>query len=320
MDATSFLTAVGGIAAVPLAIVLWLTLGERLVQLFPPRRREGVRAWVWLLPPVVLGGGILLYPLLGTLAMSFQGPDGTGFVGLDNYAWVFGDAVVPVLLNNLAWLVLLPAVTLVLGMLLAVLADRVRYEWLVRTVMLLPMAISFAAAAVIWRLMYAYQPSGAEQLGTVNAVIDLFGGETVAFLSDPGIATFALIAVGVWNSVGLSMVMLSAAIKNVDGATLEAAQLDGAGALSTFRYVTLPQIAPTMSVVYTTQVIFSLKVFDIVYTMTNGGFDTDVVANRMYAELFRAREYGHASAIAVVLLIAALPVIAVNVRHFRAER
>ena len=319
MSASEILTALIGVVVVPAAVIVWLLVSERFVAALPYRRQETVRAWLWLALPVLLGGGILLYPLVQTLIMSFQGADGTGFAGLDNYRWVFSEQVLPVLLNNLAWLVLLPLVTLLLGLLLAALADRVRYEWLVRTVMLLPMAISFAAAAVIWRLMYAYQPSGAAQLGTLNAVIALFGGETIAFLSDPAIATFSLIAVGVWMSVGLSMVMLSSAIKNVDHSTLEAAQLDGTGPIGAFWHVTVPQIAPTLSVVYTTQVIFSLKVFDIVYTMTNGAFNTDVIANRMYSELFRAQEYGHAAAIAIVLLLASIPVIIANVRHFRAE-
>ncbi|WOF24025.1 sugar ABC transporter permease [Microbacterium betulae] len=320
MGSSDIVTAVTGVVAVPAAVVLWLVIAERIVTAVPHRRQESVRAWLWLALPVVLAGGILLYPLIQTFAMSFQGPDGTGFVGLQNYAWVFSEGVLPVLLNNLAWLVLLPATTLLLGLALAALADGVRYEWLIRTVMLLPMAISFAAAAVIWRLMYAYQPSGADQLGTLNAVLDLLGADTVAFLSDPTIATFSLIAVGIWMSTGLAMVMLSSAIKNVDSSTLEAAQLDGTGPFGAFWHVTLPQIAPTVSVVYTTQVIFSLKVFDIVYTMTNGAFNTDVIANRMYSELFRAREYGHAAAIAIVLLLAAVPVIVANVRQFRAER
>jgi alpha-glucoside transport system permease protein len=317
---SSVMTALAGAVAVPAAVILWLVLAERVVALVPRRRQESLRAWVWLALPVVLAGGILLYPLVQTLVMSFQGAGGTGFVGSANYAWVFSESVVPVLLNNLAWLVLLPVVTLGLGLALAVLADKVAYEWLIRTIMLLPMAISFAAAAVIWRLMYAYQPAGANQLGTLNAVLNMFGVETVAFLSDPSIATFSLIAVGVWMSTGLVMVMLSSAIKNVDASTLEAAQLDGAGPFAAFWHVTLPQIAATISVVYTTQVIFSLKVFDVVYTMTNGAFNTDVIANRMYSELFRTREYGHAAAIAIVLLVAAVPVIVTNIRQFRAER
>jgi alpha-glucoside transport system permease protein len=214
----------------------------------------------------------------------------------------------------------LPLVTLVGGLLLAAMADRVKYEWLIRTIAILPMAISFVAASVIWRLMYAYQPSGASQLGTLNAVLNTLGIDTVAFLSDPAIATLSLIAVGIWMSVGLSMLMLSAAIKNVDESTLEAARLDGAGEIRSFLHITVPQIAPTLAVVYTTQVIFALKVFDIVYTMTNGAFNTDVIANRMYSELYRAGEYGHASAIAVVLLLAAVPVIIFNLRQFRSER
>ena len=320
MTQSAILTLVVGVLVIPVALLLWLYLGERIVRLLPLKSQEGTRAGIWLVIPVLLGGGILLYPLVQTIVMSFQDSSGAGFVGLDNFAWVLSPDVLPVLVNNVLWLVVLPLVTLVGGLLLAVMADRVKYEWLIRTVAILPMAISFVAASVIWRLMYAYQPSGANQLGTINAVLNSLGVDTVAFLSDPAIATLSLIAVGVWMSVGLSMLMLSAAIKNVDESTLEAARLDGASEIRSFLHITVPQIAPTLAVVYTTQVIFALKVFDIVYTMTNGAFNTDVIANRMYSELYRAGEYGHASAIAVVLLIAAVPVIIFNLRQFRTER
>ncbi|MBT0770142.1 sugar ABC transporter permease [Kineosporia sp. J2-2] len=304
---------------IPALVLLWLALGERLLNLLPARAQDRVRPWIWLAVPLLLGGTILLYPLVQTLIMSFQNRSGDGFVGLDNYGWVLSEQIRPVLVNNLVWLIVLPLITLVIGLVVAALADRVRYEWLVRTVMILPMAISFSAAAVIWRLMYAYQPSGAAQTGTLNGVLNALGLETEPFLSDPAVTTWALIAIGVWMSTGTAMLMLSAAIKNVDHSTLEAARLDGAGELRAFWHIAIPQIAPTIIVVYTTQVIFALKIFDIVYTMTNGAFDTNVIANRMYAELFQARDYGHASAIAVVLLIVAIPIIVVNVRQFREE-
>lgn len=321
MNLAPLSTALIGLVVVPIALALWLALGERIVRRFRTRRaQESARAGIWLLIPVLLGGGILLYPLVQTIAMSFLDEDGAGFVGLDNYAWAFSGTVLPVLINNLIWVVVLPIVTLVLGVLLAALAERVRYEWLVRTVMVLPMAISFTAAAVIWRLVYAYQPSGAAQTGTLNGLLNLVGLDSVAFLSDPSITTFALIAVGVWMSVGLCMLMASAAMKNLDPSTLEAAKLDGAGEVRSLLAIVVPQIAPTLGVIYTTQLIFSLKVFDIVYTMTNGAFNTDVIANRMFSELFRARDYGHASAIAVLLLVVAIPIIVINVRQFRAER
>ncbi|GLY08133.1 MULTISPECIES: sugar ABC transporter permease [Actinoplanes] len=319
MNSSPLLALVGGVLVIPALVLLWLTLGERLLRLLPPRAQERTRPWIWLAIPLVLGGTILVYPLVQTVLMSFQDRSGTGFVGLANYDWVLSEQVRPVLVNNLIWLIVLPLVTLGLGLVIAALADRVRYEWLIRTVMILPIAISFSAAAIIWRLMYAYQPAGASQTGTLNGILNQLGLEPVAFLSDPAITTWALIVVGIWMSTGTAMLMLSAAIKNVDASTLEAARLDGAGELRAFWHVAVPQITPTIIVVYTTQVIFSLKIFDIVYTMTNGAFGTNVIANRMYAELFQARNYGHASAIAVVLLIVAIPIIVVNVRQFREE-
>jgi alpha-glucoside transport system permease protein len=188
------------------------------------------------------------------------------------------------------------------------------------TLIILPTAISFTAAAIIWRQFYSFQPDGSEQLGLLNALWTLIpGNKPVPWLQAPLVNSLCLIFVALWASLGLAALIISAAVKNVPSELVEAARLDGAGPWRILLSITLPSITPALLVVLTTEVIFSLKVFDIVYVMTNGNFGTDTVANRMYSELFTTSHLGHASAIAVLLLIAALPVVFLNIRQFRGE-
>ncbi|MFI0820843.1 carbohydrate ABC transporter permease [Streptomyces sp. NPDC021098] len=301
------------------AITAALIIGAERALGRRPRHAARVRPWVWLLPACVLSGAILVYPLADTVLLSFRRADGGGWAGLGNFSWSLGSGLLPTLRNNALWLVLLPVFTLVLGLAVSVLGDRVRYERTVRTLVLLPAGISFAAAGVIWRLMYEYQPSGAPQTGTVDGLLTAVGGEPKAWVADPSVATFALIFVGCWMTLGTTSLILSAGVKNIPGELIEAARLDGAGEWRIFRSVTLPTLWPSILVALTTQVIFALKVFDIVYVMTNGQYDTDVAANRIYAELFVARNFGHASALAVILLLIASPVMFLNIRQFRQE-
>lgn len=282
-----------------------------------PGRRARLRPWVWLTPACVLSGVILVYPIADTLLLSVRRANGSGWAGLANYAWSVSGALLPMLRNNALWVVLLPGVTLAVGLMVAVLGDRVRYERVIRTVVLLPAAISFAAAGVIWRLMYEYQPPGGQQTGTVDGLLAATGAQPVAWLADSSVTTYALIFVGCWMTLGTTTLILSAGVKNIPGELIEAARLDGAGEWRIFRSVSLPALWPSMLVALTTQVIFALKVFDIVYVLTNSQYDTDVAANRIYAELFVAQNVGHASALAVLLLLIASPLMILNVRQFR---
>jgi alpha-glucoside transport system permease protein len=215
-------------------------------------------------------------------------------------------------------LVLFTLLVLVFGLLFAVLSDRVSYESPVKSLIFMPMAISFVAIALIWKFMYSYQPPGEPQTGTVNAVIGLFHQDPRLWIQDPNVANQALIVAGVWGFVGFAMVILSAALKGIPTDLLEAARVDGAGELTIFRRVIFPLMMPTIVVVGTTLVIFALKAFDIVYVMTNGNYDTDVLANRMYKLLNASLDPGDASAVAIVLVIAVIPVLIFNLRQFRA--
>jgi alpha-glucoside transport system permease protein len=312
--------ALAAVVGVPAATAGYVILAERLLELMPDRRRRAVRPWVWLAPALLLLAVFLVYPALQTLLVSLRDASSVDFVGLENYLYVFGDpAMLIALRNNVLWLVFFTLLAVGLGLLIAVLADRVPYEGVAKAIVFLPMAISFVAAGVIWRFMYDYRPPGLPQTGTVNALLTALvpGFEPQAWLINPPGNNLALIAVAVWTWTGFCVVILSAALKGISNEVLEAARVDGADEWQIFRYVIFPLISPTVAVVTTTMIIFALKAFDIVYVMTNGNYDTEVIANRMYKEMFNFRHFGRAAAIAVVLLVAIVPVMLMNIRRFR---
>jgi alpha-glucoside transport system permease protein len=312
--------ALVAVLGVPLATAGYLVLVERALGLLPDRRRGGVRPWLWLAPALALLLVFLVYPALQTIALSLYDATSTRFVGLENFVYVFTDAtMLGALRNNVIWIVFFTAVTVTFGLLVAVLTDRVPYESVAKAIVFLPMAISFVAAGVIWKFMYDYRPPGLPQTGTLNALVTTVGAEPRAWLIDAPGNNLALIAVAVWTWVGFCTVILSAGLKGIAPEILEAARVDGASEWLIFRHVIVPLMSPTIAVVATTMVIFALKAFDIVYVMTNGNYDTEVIANRMYKEMFNFRHFGRAAAIAVVLLAAIVPVMWFNVGRFRAQ-
>jgi alpha-glucoside transport system permease protein len=220
--------------------------------------------------------------------------------------------------NNLIWIVVMVSGTVLLGLLIATLADRVRYEALAKAIVFLPMAISFVGAGVIWKFVYEYRASG-EQIGLLNAILVALGGEPQAWMTLPQVNTLALILVGIWMWTGFCMTVLAAALKGVPGEILEAARVDGATEWQVFMGIMVPMILPTITVVITTMVINVLKVFDIVYVMTGGNFGTEVIANRMYTEQYINFDTGRAAAIAVVLIVVIIPAMVFNIRRFREQ-
>ena len=315
-------TLVAVIVGVPVVLAAYIIGSEYLVRLLPDKSRPAVRPWIWVGPALAFVGLFLVYPVLGTAYRSFFDISGNNFVGLSNYANQLGGFPTGgswiAIRNNLYWLVFFTLLVLVFGLLFAVLSDRVPYESPIKSLIFMPMAISFVAIALIWKFMYSYQPPGEPQTGTVNALLAVFHQDPRIWVQDPGIANQALIVAGVWGFVGFAMVILSAALKGIPGDLLEAARVDGAGELTIFRRVIFPLMMPTIVVVGTTLVIFALKAFDIVYVMTNGNYDTDVLANRMYILLTAAQDYGAASAVAIILVAAVVPVLIFNLRQFRA--
>jgi alpha-glucoside transport system permease protein len=301
------------------------TLTERPKVLNRRRKRhpsEGGTwtAWLWIGLAVLVVAVFLFYPVLYTIWSSFFNADTTHFVGVANYRQIFTTAsMLEVLRNNLLWLVLATIGTVVLGLIIAVLADRVRIESAVKATIFIPMAISFVGAGVIWRFVYEYNPPGQSQVGLLNAIITGLGFKPQAWLINSAINNFALIVVYVWMWTGFCMVILSAALKGVPDDVLEAARVDGAKELTIFFRIIVPLVSPTIAVVATTMVINVLKIFDIIYVMTGGDFKTNVIAVEYYDQLFTFFNNGIASALAVILLLVIVPVMFVNVRRFRAQ-
>jgi alpha-glucoside transport system permease protein len=321
MTVTRFPLAVAFLIVVGAVLLGWLWLGERVAARLRPRAGRGLLAWLWLTPALLLVGTFLAWPLLNTVTLSLRDAGSTRWLGLDNYAFLFTDPQVRAALrNNLIWLVLLTSACLVVGVMVAVLADRVRYEAVAKAAIVLPTAIPFVAGAVVWRFMYAYQPPGLPQTGTANAVwTGVTGAPPVAWLVENLTNNPALVVVGIWMTAGFATVILSAALKSIPADLQEAARVDGATPWQVFRHVTLPHLRPTIVVTTTLIAITAFKAFDIVYVMTNGNFDTDVIANVMYRQLFVNHDHGRASAIAVLLAAIALPILLLNARAVRAE-
>ncbi len=285
------------------------------------------RPWLFVGPALLLIAFFLVYPTIVTIVRSFFGRGTVLFgptvqyVGLTNYRFVFTNStMITALRNNVLWAVLFTACTVGFGLILAVLLDRVKYEKIVKSIIFIPAAISMVGASVIWKFMYAWRPAGQNQIGFVNAVVVALGGEPMGWLiMRPWINNICLIIVGVWMWTGFCMVILSAAYKNIPKQLLEAARIDGASEWRVFRNVLLPLLAPTAAVVATTMVVQVLKIFDIIFAMTNGNWGTEVIANRMYKEMFIFNNYGRASAIAVVLLLLIIPFMVFNIRRFTTQ-
>jgi alpha-glucoside transport system permease protein len=310
------------IAGVPAVQIGYIVAIEMLLARLPERRQIGLRPWLWLAPALGFLTVFLFYPAVNTAVLSLLGADSRVFVGAANYVYALTTpSMLIAFRNNLLWLVVFTAGVVAFGLLMAVLTDRVRYEQAAKTVLFVPMAISFVAASVIWKFVYEFRPAGAPQIGSLNAVLTSLipGFSPVAWLVNLATNNFALIMVAVWVWVGFCLVILSAALKGIPAELLEAARVDGATEWQVFRSIMIPLLGPTITVVATTMVIFALKAFDIVYVMTSGNFDTEVIANRMYKEMFTFQQFGRASAIAVILFLATVPVMIANVRRFREQ-
>lgn len=316
------ITAAIVVVGVPAVLIGYIWATEQVLRIMPERRRPSLRPWLWLAPALAFLALFLVYPMLGTILRSFQDSPGKSFVGLDNFFWFFGSAdALSALKNNLLWLIFLTLFVVGFGLLVAVLVDKVRYESFAKSVIFVPLAISMVAAGVIWLYMYQYRPPGAVQTGTLNAAIGVAGWGPVPWLQvqDFSVNTFMLIIVMAWMWTGFAMVIISAALKGINPELMEAARVDGATEWEVFRGIVFPLLVPTLVVVSTTMIITALKAFDVVFTMTSGNLNTNVIANQMYAEMFRNTQYGRASAIAVILLLAIIPIMFFNIGRFRAQ-
>jgi alpha-glucoside transport system permease protein len=304
---------VGGVGALFFA-------GNTLIESLPRYWRDQLRPFLFFLPGVGILFLFLLVPTFITFYQSFFNNDSSEFVGIQNYIATFTDrSMLESFRNNLIWLFVGTSVSVILGLLIAVLADRSRFEVVAKAIIFLPMAISLVGASVIWRFIYAYAPEGQPQIGLQNAILAAFNIPPQSWLTLQPWNNIFLVLVMVWAQTGFAMVLLSAALKGVPSDLLEAAQVDGATEVQSFFRIIIPYIQSTILTVTTTIAIGTLKIFDVVFVMTGGQYGTSVVGTEFYRQFFTNRNFGYGSAIAIVLFVAISPVIIYNLRQLQKQ-
>ncbi|CAN5349226.1 hypothetical protein BH11ACT2_BH11ACT2_02900 [soil metagenome] len=330
-------TVIRAIVCVVVPVVIFVLLGSiwwaalvaavigGAVFILDYRSRQGAGYLVQLIgflsPALLLLLIGLVYPIISTLFAAFLNGRGNRFVGLDNFQWVFDPSGpgIRVVINTIVWVLIVPVVSTALGLAYAVFIDKSRGEKFFKILVFMPMAISFVGASIIWRFVYDANPADQDQIGLLNQVVVWLGGHPQEWLQNAPWNTFFLIVVLIWIQTGFAMVVLSAAIKGVPAEQMEAAELDGTNAWERFLNVTVPGIRSSLIVVLTTISIASLKVFDIVRTMTAGANNTSVLANEMYTQ-FKGFEFGRSSALAVVLFVLVVPLVVYNARQIAKQR
>jgi len=283
--------------------------------------RDRIRPWLFVGPALLLLGVYLVYPVYETLRLSFFDRTGEIFFGLGNYIWAFRDPeFLRAILNNTQWLIIVPTMSTALGMLVAVLADRVAWGTIAKSMIFMPMAISFVGASVIWKFVYDFRGPDAPQIGVLNAIVVGFGGEPQAWITIPFWNSLLLMVILIWIQTPFAMVIFSAALRGIPEETIEAARIDGANEVVIFFKIMIPQMMSTVMVVWTTITIIVLKVFDIVLAMTNGQWNTEVLANLMFDWMFRGGgDFGRGSTVALIIMIAVIPIMIWNIRRFQKE-
>jgi alpha-glucoside transport system permease protein len=313
------ITAVVAVVGVPLVLLGYIILGEQVIERLPDSIQGWIRPYFWALPAVGFATIFMVYPLIRTVVISFRNSADTDWIGWANYKYffTFPDTLTS-LRNSLLWLVFYTFFAVFFGLVIAILVDRVRYETIAKIAIFLPVPISAVAASIIWKFMFDYQPPGAPQTGTLNAILGVAHHDPVAWLVNSTTNNAALIFVGIWTATGFAMVIISASLKAISSEVLEAARIDGANEFQIVRLVVTPLLWPTITVVGTTMIINALKTFDIVYVMTNGAYNTDVIATQMFSQLQHSH-YGRAAAVGVVLFLAIVPLLVVNIRRFQQQ-
>jgi alpha-glucoside transport system permease protein len=297
----------------------YIILGEQVIERIPDSVQSWIRPYFWALPAVGFATIFMVYPLVRTVVISFRNSADTDWIGWANYQYffTFPDTLTS-LRNSLLWLVFYTFFAVFFGLIIAILVDRVRYETIAKIAIFLPVPISAVAASIIWKFMFDYQPPGTTQTGTLNALLSVAHQNPVAWLVNSTTNNAALIFVGIWTATGFCMVIISASLKAISSEVLEAARIDGANEFQIVRLVVTPLLWPTITVVGTTMIINALKTFDIVYVMTDGAYNTDVIATQMFNQLSH-NHFGRAAAVGVVLFLAIVPLLVVNIRRFQQQ-
>ncbi len=280
-----------------------------------------IRPWLFVGPSLLALCLYLVYPVFASIWLSFHDRGGQNFVGLSNYRWLLGDpGFRESMFNNLLWLLVVPAASTFLGLLAAALTDRISWGNIAKSLIFMPMAISFVGAAVIWKFVYDYRAEGTDQIGLLNAAVVALGGEPQAWIALPFWNNFFLMVILIWIQTGFAMVILSAALRGIPEETIEAAVLDGASGVQVFFRIMVPQIWGMIAVVWTTITITVLKVFDIVLAMTNGQWNSQVLGNLMFDWMFRGGgDFGRGATIAIVIMLLVVPIMVWNIRNARRE-
>lgn len=313
------LTAAIAVVGVPIVVLGYIILGERVIERMPDRVQGWVRPYFWAAPAIGFATIFMVYPLIRTVILSFRNNADTEWVGLNNYVYFFTfPDTLSSLRNSLLWLVFLTFFAVFFGLVVAILVDRVRYETIAKICIFLPVPISAVAASIIWRFMFDYNAPGTTQTGTLNAILGAVGHAPVPWLQQPIVNNAALIFVGIWSFTGFCMVIISASLKAISSEVLEAARIDGANEFQIVRLVVTPLLWPTITVVGTTMIVNALKIFDIPYVLTSGAYDTDVIATQMFRQL-ATHHLARGAAVGVVLFITIVPLLIVNIRRFQQQ-
>jgi alpha-glucoside transport system permease protein len=307
----------------PLVTFLFYILLNFIVNRFPEKIQRVLRPYVFIGPVLVLVGILLVGPTIQTMTFAFMNEDSSEWVGFKNFIKLFSDTqFLMTVRNNFEWIAVVPAVTVILGLFIATLTDKLGpiRERVFKSIIFMPMSISFVAASSIWRLTYSWS-AGKTQIGMLNAIVELFGGKAIPWIQneDFSINNLLLMVVVIWANAGFAMTLLSAAIKAVPEETVEAASIDGANAFQAFFQVVVPQIWGTAVSVFITVLISTMKIFDVVWGMTGGDFHTNVLGVDFFREYFVYQNTGKASAVVVILMIAIIPIMIYQVRTYRKQ-
>jgi len=311
-----------------LVFVLFFHLSNFLLDYFGKRSSKifklenSLRVIIFIAPAFIVLFVFIIYPVFETIRLSFYDKIGREFLGWSNYAWAIKDPDFRrSILNNFGWLLIVPTLSTFFGLVIANLADRIWWGTIAKSIIFMPMAISFVGAGVIWKFIYDYRGPGQEQIGLLNAIVVAFGFEPQAWLTIPIWNNLFLMAIMIWIQTGLALVIFSAALRSIPNETLDAARIDGASELKIFWSIIIPYLQQTILVIWTIITILVLKVFDIIYAMTNGQWQTEVLANLMYDWMFRGGgDSGRGSVLAICIMIGVIPILGWNLYQHRKEQ
>jgi len=285
------------------------------------QRANVIRPWLFIGPALIALTFYLIYPVFESFRLSFMGRSGKEFVGLANYAWLFSsETFYQSFKNNMLWLIIVPTASTFFGLIIATMTDKIWWGNIAKSLIFMPMAISFIGASVIWKFIYDFRSGDDAQIGLLNAIVVFLGGEPQAWITLPFWNNILLMVILIWIQTGFAMVILSAALRGIPNETLEAAVLDGANGIQIFFKIMVPQIWGTIAVVWTTITILVLKVFDIVLAMTNGQWGTQVLANEMFDWMFRGGgDFGRGAVVAIVIMVLVIPIMVWNIKRVNEE-